>query len=488
MQFMNMFKSRKFRQGTAATVITILVIALIVVLNLLVTAVSDRYSLSVDLTENKVFTLSPETVDFLATLDRDVKIWFLFEENAISSTTGYYKQTYELVKKYVAQSPHITLEFQNIVENPTFASNYPDLTLSMGDILLESGEKTVRLSSADLFNSSMSFAAMGGSIASSKAEQSITSGILSLVTDQKIVVSFLGEHGEVDASAFANNLTLNNYECIQQNLLTEDIHPEAAVAVLAAPTRDLSEEETKKLDRFLENGGNYGKTLVYFATPGQPDMPVMNAFLEEWGVRPGDGLVIDIDTRNTYGDMSMPITNYVGSTYGATLAQKSLYAIAPLARPMEILFTENGSRTVRTLLQFSATSTIIPSDAQSGWAPTQDDIKPNLPALILAQQAKETAEGEEPLVSSVLISSTVSMIDPAILSNLSFSNNEYMLELFDDLAGREVTIRIQDKTMGGNEISITTATIIQIAIVIVVIFPLAVLIFGIVVWLRRRHR
>ena len=54
----NMFSSRAFRKGTLSIVLTVVVIVAVMLVNVLATAVSQRYPFSVDLTSNKDYTIS----------------------------------------------------------------------------------------------------------------------------------------------------------------------------------------------------------------------------------------------------------------------------------------------------------------------------------------------------------------------------------------------------------------------------------------------
>ena len=63
-----LFKSRSFRYGGFATVITLGFVVIMIVLNMLATALYERFPLTVDLTTNKVFTVSQKSEDYLKTV------------------------------------------------------------------------------------------------------------------------------------------------------------------------------------------------------------------------------------------------------------------------------------------------------------------------------------------------------------------------------------------------------------------------------------
>ena len=68
-------KSIKFHYGMNSAFLTVLFIVAVILLNLLVGAMTNRFpSMNFDLSENKQFVLSKETKDVISKLDKDVKI------------------------------------------------------------------------------------------------------------------------------------------------------------------------------------------------------------------------------------------------------------------------------------------------------------------------------------------------------------------------------------------------------------------------------
>ena len=103
------FKSKKFKIGSLATAITIIGTAIIVVLNLVVGQLTDKFELSLDLTQNKIFSLTDQSIDFIKNLDKDVEIILLSDENTFVQTSPYFAQANSVLKKYALNSDKIKL-------------------------------------------------------------------------------------------------------------------------------------------------------------------------------------------------------------------------------------------------------------------------------------------------------------------------------------------------------------------------------------------
>ncbi|MCL2056803.1 MAG: GldG family protein [Oscillospiraceae bacterium] len=482
---MNFFKSRKFRHGTAATVFTILIVVLVVIANMVATALSERYNMTLDLTEGGVFTLSRESLDFLRAVEKDVNIYVLTEEDAFVSRGQYFIQANEVIKRYAQQQPRITLRYVDIVRDPTFVTRFPALTLDTGNVLVECEGRTALLTAADLFNTRTDENMRTG-ITSSRAEQALSSAILNVTSEKKVIVSILGGHNQMPAEDFAALLQTNNYEIIYQNLMTEEIHPDAVVAVMNAPSRDISENEARKLDAFLHNDEQLGRMLFYLASAAQPDrLPVLDALLEEWGIKINPGVVYETDfSRLFHMNPFMTIADYTEEELSRSVREKRIYPAMANSRPIEILFESRGSVATTQLMQFSAGAGVMPPDAEEDWMP--DSPSGPIPALVMAQKSRY--ERFDLLTSTVLAGGSETFVDGYLLGQTSLANSEYILGLVHSLSGRDDVVVIQSKTIQYRQLPITANQVIGISVVLAIIFPVLVLAFGIVVWLRRRHK
>lgn len=487
---MNPFNNRKFRQGSMATIITALVIALIVIINMVATTLSERYSLILDLTPNKAFSLSKDSIDLLASIDKGVTVYVLSSEEEFSAANVYFSQANEVIKRYSQHNQNITIVYRDIIKDPTFATKYPSLTLASGDILLECEGRTAVLTPYDLFNIESDYYSGNTVLASSKAEQAMSSALLSVTSDKTITVTVLGGHNEADITTFTDLLSMNNFNIIYQNLMTDpEIDPEATIAILAAPTRDISEDEAKKLDRFLLNEGKLDKTFFYLASSSQTtDMPVLDAFLSEWGIKVNPGVVFETNQSKLFVlDYFATIPDYSEDVYSENVASRLLPMASPASRPLERLYEEKMSKLTSELLAFSSTAGVMPPDAATDWTPSQTDTSGPIPAMLLSANRGVKEDGSQ-VQSNVLVGGSVDMLGSYVIGNINLANSDYMLNVLNKLVGRDIEIQIQSKTLGGTELGITGAQVIYIAVALAIVFPLIVLVFGLVTWLRRRHK
>ena len=486
---MNYLKSRKLRQGMAAAVITAAVTAFVILLNVVVSLLGDRFLMRLDMTEGKAYTLTEATEAFLDTVETDVAVYVLQNEEDMVSSGGYFNQAVELMKAMPRRNSRVKLRFVDLIKDPTFISRYPELPLNVGSVLVESGENTVVLELLDLFNAEIDYTTEQTVITSSKVEQAISSAILNATSEKKLIVSILDGHGEYIPDAFVEFLRLNNFEVSLQNLMTEEINPDADIAVLSAPIRDLSAQEAAKLDAFLENGGMLGKNLFYLASYSQPEsMPVLEDFLAGWGVKVEAGSVFETNqNRILQSNNFVAVVDYMEADYAEDVIARGMPFAVAISRPLSVLFEEQNFYRTIGLLEFSVDSGICPPDIDEDWMPTSEDITGPIPCLVLSERLAYGDDGAT-LASCVLSSGSPYIADEGFVDNNNMANADYILAVLNRLGGRAQNLTISDRSMDNIRLGITSGTATTLLVVLAVLVPLAVLAAGVGTWLRRRHR
>lgn len=481
-------RSRKFKHGGLATIVTVLFLAAVVIVNMIVGVLSQKFPLSADLTEKQSFALTDDSINFVKALTKNVDIYILNEENSFIANGDYYVQADNVIKQYAQHSDKVSVQYINTTKNPTFLSSFTSANEkpAANDIIVKCGDKHRIISSSDLFDTKTSYDnyyQQQTSITSSKAEQTVTSALLNVTSDTQVKVSVLTGYDEQDATSFTDLLKKNNYEVTEQALTTEEIDPEAKIAVIFAPGRDYDESGLKKLDTFLSNGEQLGKTVLYIASPEQTDMPNLNTFLQKWSIAVEDGLVVESSTgKLASNNPYYGLAEYVDETYSKAIKNTKISVFMPYSKPLKVLNTDR----VKTLLQYSATSGICPSNADENWKLTTDKITGPIPVAVVSTQTKY--KGTTPMISNVAVVGTYLAMDSSVLSQTSVNNSAYFINMFNTLAEREDTITIESKTIGGEELGITAAQANSLGITFTVVIPVLVLLAGLVIWIRRRNR
>ena len=474
------WNSRVIKQGSVATVITVMFIAVVIVLNLFVGVLAERNHWRLDLTADQAFVLSDESVQFLAKLDTDVDIYILTPEVNLTAAGVYFVQANEVIRQYAALSPRINVRYIDLTRNPAFAARFPEFQLNAQTILLVTQDRVEPLSIFELFNIESDF--RGSRIVSSRAEQTLTSLLLFLTMDHQVTVSVLTGFGESDSSALVSLLETNRYRVITQNILTEEIAPEATMLIINAPTRDFPEDVVARINQFLL--GERDVSLLYFAGVHQPLLPNLEAFLADWGIIVNDGIIYQTDINMTWGGPYLSAVLYTEENYARHAL--GFFSIMPSPRPLELLFSQRGSKVVGAPLIFGETACIRPIDADENWTPNDSISFGPFAALAMSYDYILLDEYTD-RISTVAVFASHHFVDSSMLLNPYIGNAQFMLGLVQALTEHEGAVAIAPKVIGVSPLPVTDFQQVIYGLLFVLVLPLAVVFAGAVVFLRRRH-
>lgn len=490
------FNTKKLKYGSAATAITVLVIAAVVLVNVIVSLVGERTNLTVDLTSENVFEISQESIDYIGSIDQEVEIVTMADESVFrDSGSVYYKQAYEVIKKYDLYSDNITVKFVDMTADPTYANKFSEIykgTISQYSIVVNCGNRIKVVSVNDLFNTELNYQTYSYNIVSSKAEQVITSAIM-YVTDPspKTAVILGSEAASVDDSSISTLLEDDGFDVTIIDPMSEDFPYDADLIVVNAPVNDFSEELVDKLYDYLENGGNYGKNMIYLANFAQKSTANIDAFLAEWGIEVGSGVVGETNTNNlATGTTRYAIRNFIAENdYSTNVSQLSLPVISYNARPVELLFENRSNVSTTALLTTDDTAFLLTDEmqelAQSGVEPEIVNGTYNTMAL----SSKYTFDSSNNKVTSnLLVYGSSDMLDPALTGTTYYNNGDYFVSIVNTMVGKNSGITIVAKDLTASTFDTDVAKANTAFWVFIILIPAAVLITGIVIWLRRRHK
>ncbi len=314
----NKANSRKLRYGGVTALLTALIIAVILIVNVIFSALAQKLIWYADLTPELLFTLSDNCVDLLKNgdptfenstsivsridedraaaraadpnfKDEDLTVRLIFcdepdkwEENA------YMRYVYETARQLQAEFPdYIRIENVDIVWNPSAVSKYGSNIQKSSVIVTYGSQYRVRsLDSFYLYNEGeedMPWAYKG--------EKILASSILAVTrTDAPIACITVNHQEEWDSGngqELLGVLDLAGYTVQRLDLEREEIPEKCRLVVVFNPYEDFLEadglsdiDEIAKLDAFLD-GAN---ALMVFQSPSAGPLEVFEGFLAEWGI------------------------------------------------------------------------------------------------------------------------------------------------------------------------------------------------------------
>ncbi len=135
---------KKMKYGGLATAVTLIFVAVVVLVNVVVSQIGKRYpDVVLDLTTANVYQISDETMDYIRNLNQDVEIAVSAEESSFQ-TDKYNKMIAETLAKYQGYSDHISVTYFDTTKDPDILSKYQEMyggTISANQIIVNSGER-----------------------------------------------------------------------------------------------------------------------------------------------------------------------------------------------------------------------------------------------------------------------------------------------------------------------------------------------------------
>lgn len=489
------FNRRKLKYGSVATAITVVVIAVVVLVNVIMDITSDKVNMSIDLTENGTFEISQETKDYLATVNEPVNIVCMSDELTFQTSAYiYYKQAYEVLKKYSIYNDNVTVKFVDMVKDPTYADKFNEVykgEINAYNIVVQSDKRIKVLSIQDLYNTQINYQTFSQEIVSSKAEQELTSAIM-YVTDPDPLqaVLFRSETSGTSYDNISSVLISNGYEVSEIDPLIETIPEETDIVVINAPLNDYDTNIIDMLYDFLDNGGNLGKNLIYLADYSQKETKNIDAFLAEWGIKVEQGVVGDQDTNNLQTQSYYIVRDYITENdYSTNVAQPALPFIDYQSRPITLLFDTKDTRNTVALLQTKETGFVMTDEMQEEARNGKEPDITNGVQTTMALGSKYIFDADNNQVfSNVLVIGSSENLDETFTSTTYYNNGDYFVSVLNTIAGKNNGISIVAKDLSSDSFDIDQGTVQRYFVLFIVIIPVAVLVIGVVVFFRRRSK
>ena len=481
----------KFKHGSLAVVFTVVFIAVIIVINVLVSALTTRFpSMNFDLTKEGLNTLSDEATDVAKEVVNETTIYIIGSEDAIRGDEVYsnyslkYSQVANLADRLHELNDKIKVEYIDPDLNPQFISDY----LTTGKVMVKTDKRHKTLAVTDLFSIQQDSSTQQYNYYS-KVDGALANALYLVNLDTVPVVAFATGHSEAittsTSTSFTGLLNDNNFEVKEFNMLTDEIPEDASIVVLGMPTTDYTSEELSKLEAYLgdEKMGS-SRTLYVMTAPnaGWSSMPNLSSFLAEWGMEPQSQEVLESNTNNTL--YNMPYAIFANVT-DSVLSKTYDNVVKVQAAPVKRLFTANNDISTYSVIETSDTA-YLSNDEKVLETPETDTY------TILAF-AQRYMDNQGKICANVVVDGCAADFydGSSLLGNSTFGNKDVTLDLIKNLTGTTDTRvgltvnQTQTNTMDINASSAVTWSIGMMLFTIVV--PVAVLVIGLVIFLRRRH-
>jgi ABC-type uncharacterized transport system involved in gliding motility auxiliary subunit len=430
-----------------------------------------------DLTERKVFTLSPQTLETLAALTQPVHV-----TGFIPPEHPAYEALRTMFERYrVAAPQRFDYDFKDPRRHPDLAAKY-QLREEQTQVVLETsgGEQQAH------------------TVLNVISEEEMTNAIARIVNGSEQRVYFVTGHGEwpldqplerpgqpgrtVSLSELKRQLTREGYTSRELNLGGGTrVPPITSLVVLAAPKAPFTPAEVESLRLYLAAGGR----LLYFAEAyGEPG-PELAGLLASYGIRVDPGVVADAQFNS--GNPYVVVSLFYGDHASVRpLSQRQLNTEFPTARGLSVL-TRNTLPGVKT--------EVVVTTSPFGWeettpddkpAPGQDERKGQIPLVVLG--TRDTSRGPAKRSDEARLG-VVGDSEMLFDSNWGHEGNRNLvMNLFGWATHQDHKITIRPPDRATSSFPLDAALLDRIRFITTDVLPLTLLGVGLAIWLTRRNQ
>ena len=477
-----LFRSRKFKRGSYTMLLSAFAIGIVLAVNLIASQLPSGLR-EIDLSAQKVYTIGEETQKMLEGLEEDVTIYLVAQEGGEDDTLT------RMLERYEDGSDHVHVEYVDPVAAPSFTSHYGEDSLADNSLVVESSKRYKVIQESDIFVVDYDFSSyyMTGSYSASQSfdgEGQVTSAIEYVLSDDLPVVYTLTGHGETDLnSRVTDMIAKGNMELREVSLLSEGQVPDDADGVIInGATSDLSADEAKMLQTYLNGGGKLTVLLAYT----EEDMANLESILDNYGMTVGDGVVMEGDSSYYYGTPLTLLPSIVSHSVTADIyldhTPAMMVNMVPLTQKEEV----RSSLTLSALMETSGSAFAkkVEGGRISSYEMEEGDVQGVYDGAILAEE--DLGDGT---TASVLVFASSNLLNEEISQQFNVCNEELFTDGLSYLCKAEgSTSGIEAKSMDLTYLSPSMAQVSTLAGLYIIVVPVGLLIIGFVVWFRRRKR
>jgi len=450
----NKNKSIRFHYGMNAAILTVLFIVAVVFVNLLTAAISDRFpSINMDLSENGQFNLTHETKEVVSKLNRDVKITVVLNEDG---TDSYYD---EFLARYKELSGYISSTYVNPSKNPAAVKKYSDDIDPNGTFIIECGDRHEIIDATVIDGTNGRMA---------DAESLMTNAIVSVYSDEKKYVAFSTGHGEGNFNGL-KQIYSNKYFDVSDIDLKSSDEKKCDMLVIAAPTQDFTQQELMQIDSMTKKG-----TCVQILLNSEAQyLPNLSEYISEWGIEVKNEIVKENNVNNIYANYEGFVPVIVESDYTKNINNSYPMIYEPAYR-LDIQYSGIKSTEITEILKTTEEATTITGETENT----------DRGSYVVAAVSKRVHDDNSTVEMFVSGSPLNLSYEYDVISGLP-ANKQLANLIISSFSGSKDYIEISSKTSQLKAFGLTLTQGIFIAIAVVII-AIAIIVFGFIVWRKRR--
>ncbi|MBP5303756.1 MAG: GldG family protein [Clostridia bacterium] len=517
----SIWQNRKFRYGTTATILTVAVAIVTILLNIVFSVLDTKFPLNWDLTNEKLLTLSTESKDYAKNIKDSIEITICSDETTFSSpSTGYTEMDNVLAQYYSALQQYktlskgkVTYRFVDLTTDVTTAASLSKYNVNSGSLLYTCGDRYSLSSVSDLYSyddnyeTYLYYKQMGQTYEgeysfNSLVERSLMLNMNKITGTALKPVTLLTGHDE-DSNLIDTLTTLfenNGYEVKTLNITTMDeFDGDSNFAILPAPSTDYSADELKTLRDWVQNGGKLDHQIMYVLNYSTYLPNLAQFFNDNYGIEPTANWIVETSTSRMFSYYIQYTYGDVAETDYTTTSDK--WVKSPVTFQLKTKWTNDSaeSKYAKSVINFPNTARLLnvneykdyEEKAQNGNTDLVEPEQVKADAYPISGMAysvnQKTVDGKTASSNAFVCGS--SLYFTQYLNDSAVSNQDTFLAVFNGLAGNENNVTVASKSLVSSSLDFgSEATKKSVGLGLFTIgLPVVLLIIALVIFLRRKN-
>ena len=479
--------------GIFSTGFIAIVVALVVFVNLIAGTLTTKETwASIDMTSQKLFSISKTTTDMLKKVDSDINVYVMSSKGDMDDTV---KKTLE---RYTSASKHIKVEYKDTTVYPNFYKDFTDTAPSAKSLIVynSKNKKSKVIDYNNIYvTDSNSYYSSQSSASQYDCEGQLDSAISYVRTNKTATIYEVDGHNEVglDSNTFGtdNNLKeiIEKYNCEVETVkllgLKEISTKDCAALLILGPQKDYTKDEAKMVIDYLNNGGKVIiglENMISFDV----DKPNFNSILKEFNIQVNKGIVAENDS------------SYYSPQYGAYYAfsegkegfanSLTSYIFTPYTSGIKQINKKNSDVTYMALASTSDKAVLKKNPTSiKTYEKEKGDEEGSFDTIVYATKNITARDSSETKTADLLVFGSVYSLADSIDEYVQGSNTQIVNNALKEFIDTDVeTVSVPAKSLQSTQLTVTESGTRVFGVLIAIVLPVIVLAWGIVVWIRRR--
>lgn len=467
------FNTRKFRGGAYATVLSAVVLAILIFVNLIVSGLG----LTVDLTSGSKYSLTEETVSMLEALEDDITVYYL------APSTESIDWFDKILGQYAKHSGHLTLITKDPEINPKFAAQYTEEDIESFSLIVvnEATGRSRYIPCSDMILTETSLDYSTYQYVTKQTgldmEGQLNSAIAYVTSGHLPTLYQVTGHGEQTLGS--NTLAMLEKANILVESITlltaSEIPEDCDVLLIHTPQNDFAASEITLLEEYKNRGGKIIFALSYMDT----EHPALSALVNSFGIELTDGILMEENTRYYMQSPNYLLPVKSSNSFTSNLADK--YIIAQVASGLTKKDEAGENVNFTEILSTSSTAYSKSTNATTFYKEEGDPSG----KFYVGLYAEDSLTGAGAAVYSALY-----LFYDDYAASSAFGNINLLINTVNTLSKTDTSMATV-RTISLEEDSyllLTEAQANTIGAIVVIVLPLGILVAGICfVVYRRKH-